>query len=248
MRAAAIPRASANLRARVAGAIYVACIVCGFYAELVVRAKLIVPGDAAATAANILASPGLYRLGFFADVTAMTLGVVSAVIMYTLFEVVSRTVALTVLMFDIISNTISICGAVLLFSPLAILSGEAYLSALPPAELPSLALLSVKLYELSYAMNLAFFSVSCLLTGYLIYRSTFLPKIFGVLIAIAGVCYLSNSFIDFMPKGFGDSLFPWILLPSLVAESVVGLWLLFVGVNSSRWNEVAALRRSGAAG
>jgi hypothetical protein len=244
MRAAAIPRASANLRARVAGAIYVACIACGFYSELVVRAKLIVPGDAAATAANILASPALYRLGFFADLTAMTLGVVSAVIMYTLFEVVSRTLALTVLMFDIISNTISICGAVLLFAPLAILSGDGYLSALPAAELPSLALLSVKMYELSYAMNLAFFSVSCLLTGYLIFRSRFLPKTLGVLLAIAGVCYLINSFVDFMPKGYGDSLFPWILLPSLIAESILALWLLLVGVNSSKWTEIAALRRA----
>ncbi len=243
MKPAPIPEASANLRARVAGVLYVLCIACGFFAELVVRAKLIVPADAAATAANILASPGLYRLGFFADVIAMALGVVSAVIMYTLFKAVSRTLALTVLMFDIISNTISICGAVLLFGPLMILPGDVYLAVFPAAELSSLALLSVKMYELTYAMNLAFFSVSCLLTGYLIFRSTFLPKIIGVLLALAGVCYLINSFVDFMPKGYGDSLFPWILMPSLVGESILALWLLLIGVDSSKWNEIAAARR-----
>jgi Domain of unknown function (DUF4386) len=234
---------SPKFRARVAGALYVLCIVCGFFAEMIVRSKLIVYTDPAATARNILASPALYRAGFFADVTAMTLGVLSSIVLYTLLKAVSRTLALTVLILDVISNAVSICGAVLLFAPLAILPGGDGLSVFAPAQLQALALLAIKMYELAYALSLALFSGSCLLTGYLIYRSSFLPKAIGVLLAAAGVCYFINSFVSFMPKGFGDALFPWILLPVLLGEGTVALWLLIVGVNSAKWNEIAVAHR-----
>jgi Domain of unknown function (DUF4386) len=237
-----VPVLSPRLKARIAGALYVLCIACGLFAEMIVRSKLIVYSDAAATAQNILAAPTLYRLGFFADVAAMMLGVLSSLIMYTLFKVVSRGLALTALALDVISNTVSICGSVLLFAPLVILRGGGPLPAFSPAELQWLALLSVKMYELAYAMNLAIFSGSCLITGYLIFRSTFLPKVLGVLLAIAGLCYLINSFVSFMPQGFGDFLFPWILLPVILGEGALALWLLFVGVDSSKWNEIAEAR------
>ena len=216
------------------------CIGFGFFAEMMVRSKLIVYSDPAETARRILGSPSLYRLGFFADMAAMLLGVLSSIILYTLLRVVSRSVALTVLVLDIISNAVSLCGGVLLFAPLIILPGDAYLSAFSPAQRQSLALLSIKMYESGYALNLGIFSGSCLLTGYLIFRSTFLPKALGVLMGIAGVCYLVNSFVNFMPKGFGDDLFPWILLPVILGEGALALWLLIVGVNPTRWNAITA--------
>jgi len=230
-----IARPSVRSRARIAGMLYVLCIVCGFFAEGIVRARLIVYTDAAATAGNILTSPGLFRMGFFADVAAMTSGVLSSVIVYTLLKPVSRTVALTVLVLDVISNTVSIGGSILLYAPLTLLNGGGVWAPIAPAELQALALLSIKLYELVYAMNLALFSGSCLLTGYLIYRSTFLPRFLGMLLAVAGVCYFVNSVVNFMPLGFGEELFPWILLPCLLGESALALWLLVLGVNESRW-------------
>ncbi len=166
-----MPQTSARLRARISGALYVLCIGCGFFAEMVVRAKLVVYSDAAATAHNIAAAPELYRAGFFADVSAMTLGVLSSVLLYTLFKAVSRELALTVLVLDVISNTVSIGGS--------ILQGDGYLSVLTASQLSSLALLSIKLYESVYAISLGLFGGSCLLTGYLIFRSTFLPILIG---------------------------------------------------------------------
>lgn len=235
------------MRARVAGALYVLCIFCGFYAEMVVRAKLIVYSDAAATAQNILAAPSLYRLGIFADVSAMALGLLAGVILYTLFRPVSRGVALTVLVLDVVSNTISICGAVLLYAPLVLLQNTDLLAPFSDAQRQSLALLSVHLYELTYALNLAFFSGSCVLTGYLILRSTFLPRVLGILLVIAGACYLTNSIVDFMPNGFADWLFPWILLPCALGEAALALWLLIAGVNTTKWREVAEADRRAAA-
>lgn len=234
-----IPQTSARLRARISGALYVLCIGCGFFAEMFVRAKLVVYSDAAATAHNIAAAPGLYRAGFFADVSAMTLGVLSSVLLYTLLNAVSRGVALTVLVLDVISNAVSIGGSILLFAPLIILQGDGHLSGLSAPQLSSLALLSIKLYESVYAISLGLFSGSCLLTGYLVFRSTFLPKTIGVLLALAGICYLLNTFVVLMPKGFAEYLSPWIFLPILVGEAALAFWLLIAGVNSAKWHAIA---------
>jgi hypothetical protein len=65
----------------------------------------------------------------------------------------------------------------------------------------------------------------------------------GVLLAIAGVCYLTNSFVNFMPPGFGEYLFPWILLPVILGEGALALWLLIIGINPTKWNEIAAAQR-----
>jgi len=234
-----IPATSARLRARIAGALYVLCIGCGFFAEMFVRARLVADSDAAVTAHNIAASPGLYRAGFFADVSAMTLGVLSSVLLYTLFKVVSRVIALTVLVLDVMSNAVSISGSILLFAPLVILQGDGYLSVLTAPQRGSLALLSIKLYESLYAISLGLFSGSCLLTGYLIFRSTFLPRATGVLLAVAGICYLLNTFVVLMPTGFAEYLFPWIFLPILVGEGTLALWLLIAGVNSAKWEAIS---------
>ncbi len=78
-----------------------------------------------------------------------------------------------------------------------------------------------------------------LLIGYLIVRSTFLPRILGVLLAISGVCYLINSFANFLSPAFAAHLLPYILIPG-GADLLVPLWLLVVGVNVQRWKEQAS--------
>jgi hypothetical protein len=96
-----------------------------------------------------------------------------------------------------------------------------------------------------FAINLALFGFECLVAGYLIYKSTFLPRILGILLSVGGLCYLVNSFVDFMPSGFADFLFPYILLPSLLAETLLALWLAVFGLNSAKWHAVAASARLG---
>jgi hypothetical protein len=77
------------------------------------------------------------------------------------------------------------------------------------------------------------------LTGYLIFRSTFLPRTIGVLLALAGICYLLNTIVVLMPMGFADYVFPWIFLPILIGEGTLALWLLIVGVDSAKWDAIA---------
>ncbi len=226
--------------ARIAGVLYLICIASGFFAELFVRAKLIVLSDAATTAGNIMASPALYRVGFFADFAALTSGMVIAVLFYRLLKPLSPTLALLDFMLAIVSNVVSIVALILLYAPLVLLNGAPYWQALHPAQLQELALLSIKLYELGYAINLMLFGFECLVAGYLIFKSTFLPRTLGAFLAIAGVCYVINSYVDFMPAHFADFLFPYILLPSLLAETSLALWLTIIGLNNDKWYAVAA--------
>jgi len=81
-----------------------------------------------------------------------------------------------------------------------------------------------------------------LLIGYLIFRSTFLPRILGVLLAFSGLCYLINCFAIFLSPAFAAHLLPYILVPG-GAELLLALWLVVIGVNVQRWNEQASAAR-----
>ena len=229
---------SPDRKARIAGFLYLICIVSGFCAEAFVRNKLVAYDDATFTARNIIASPSLYRLGFLADLISFTTGIVIAIIFYDLFKSVSRPVARASLTFGIVSNTVSIAASIFCFAPLHILGGSGYLRAFDPNQLQSLALLSLQLYQFAFVLNLGLFSFDCFATGYLIYRSTFLPRFLGVSLIIGGFCYLTNSVTYFLPPKLLPDLFPWIYLPSLLAEVSLALWLAVAGVNVARWHTV----------
>jgi hypothetical protein len=232
---------SPNQKARLAGLLYVICIASGFSAEFFVRNKLVTYGDAALTATNILASPSLYRWGFLADLTSFTSGILVAIIFYDLLSVVNRPVARVSLTFAIVSNAVSLAASIFCYAPLHILGGGSYLQAFEPAQLQALALLSLRLYQFAFSVNLGLFSFDCFATGYLIYRSRFLPSALGVLLGIGGLCYLYNSVAYFSPPGAVPDLFPFIYLPSLVAETSLALWLLVVGINSAKWQAEAGM-------
>ena len=87
--------------------------------------------------------------------------------------------------------------------------------------------------------NLVFFGVYCLLIGYLIFRSTFLPRTLGVLMAFAGLAWLT-----FLSPSLVKALSPWVFLPGLIGEGSLTVWLLAMGVNVQRWNEKAKVAQS----
>ena len=159
-------------------------------------------------------------MGFFADFAALTSGMIIAVIFYRLLKPLSPTLALLDFTLAIGSNIVSIVALMLLFAPLTLLNGAPYWKTLQPAQLQELAFFSIRLYEMGYAIN-AHIGLS------------------AALLALGGGCYVINSFVDFMPAHFADFLFPYILLPSLLAETVLASWLTLFGVNNERWYEVA---------
>jgi hypothetical protein len=231
--------ASPRLKARIGGGFYIIVIILGVFDEAFVRGQLIVWSDAAATAHNILANEPLYRLGFAAGIVLLPCNMPLAVIFYDLFKVVNRNVALLVALFIVIGTAIEGVSLLGQFAPLILLSGADHLSAFDAHQLQGLALASLRLQAVAYDISLAFFGLYDLLIGYLIFRSTFLPWILGLLMATAGLCYLTNSFAVFLAPGLAAHLFPYILAPSGVAELALSLWLIAIGVNEPKWHERA---------
>jgi hypothetical protein len=236
---------SPQISARIAGFLYLIIITLGIFAEVFVRERVLVNGDAAATARNILAHEQLYRLGFAAGIIVCLCGLPLTLIFYNFFKLVNRSLAILEVFFALV--TISIESVTLLnhFAPLMLLGGERYLSVFNAEQLQALAYMSLVLQSVGYNLSLAVFAFDCIISGYLIFRSTFLPRILGVLFAIAGLCYLTNSFASFLSPAFAVHLFPYILAPSFIGELSVCLWLLVMGVNVPKWKEKAAAWRAG---
>ena len=93
----------------------------------------------------------------------------------------------------------------------------------------------------AFSITMTFFGFYCLLIGYLTFKSTYLPRILGVLLAIGGVGYLINSFANFLSLAIAPHLFPYILLPGFISETVLCLWLLVKGVDVPKWRQKARL-------
>ncbi len=221
---------SPRVKARVAGALYLVIIVTALFAEVFVRGWLVVNGDAAATAANILAHQPLYRLGGVADLIAFVCDAGVALIFYDLFSPVSGSVSLLAAFFRLVHVAIVGVTTVCHFAPLVFLGEAHYLSAFSRDQLRALAMASLKLHTLGYMVALVFFGFHCVLTGCLIWKSTFLPRTLGTVMAVAGFCYLTNSFASLLSPAIAGHLYPWILLPGALGEWSLTAWLLCVGV------------------
>jgi hypothetical protein len=127
------------------------------------------------------------------------------------------------------------------YAPLLILGGADYLKAFDPHQLQALARLSLKLHGYGEDVSIVFFGLYCALLGYLIFRSSYFPKFLGILLTIGGLCYLINSFADFLSPAFSAKIPALILLPPGIAELSLCLWLIIVGVNVPKWREATDL-------
>ena len=219
-----------RLLARIAGVFYLIITACALFAYLYVRGQVIVPGDMARTAANILAHEQLYRTGFSAAVIVVICNPPMGLILYELLKVVNPRVALLALVFIIISTTIEAVNLFNYIAPLFTLSLPEYRGAFDPDELQALARGPIRLFGYAFSVSLTFFGVFCALNGYLILRSKFLPAVLGLLMIVAGVTYWINSFQLFLALPI-----PYIQWVTLIAELSLALWLLVVGVNEAKW-------------
>ena len=190
-----ITEVSPRVQARIAGFLYLIVIVGGIFAELFVRGRLVVHGDAAATAHNIVTHELLFRSGFAVELFYCAFcNIPILLIFYNLFKVVNKNVALLMVFFDLVTTAIESFSLLFHFAPLVFLSGGHSMSAFTAEQLQAAAYISVQLFEHGFAISLVFFGFDCLVTAYLILRSSFLPRILGVLLAIEGLGYLINSF------------------------------------------------------
>ena len=223
--------------ARIAGALYLAIIVLGAFAEGFVTNKLLVPGDPAATAHNILGSPALWRLGVAADLIVALCAVPLLWIEYLLLRPVSKQLVLLAVLFNLVSLAVEAISKLFLMVVVPTLGSADHLKAFEPQQLQILANLALQSHDIAFNIALIFFGCTCLVNGYLIFRSGYLPKLIGVLMQVAGVSYLIACFAALFVPTFADLIIPAILILPLIGESSFCLWLLVKGVNVAKWNE-----------
>ncbi|MFW0739320.1 DUF4386 domain-containing protein [Flavobacterium sp. T12S277] len=225
---------SPQFYARIAGALYLVIIVMGFFAETFVRNKLFVPADANATANNIIHSQFLWKIGITADLIMQICDLPVMIILYYLLKPVNRKLALLNLSFNLIQTAVLVANKLNLLAALFFLGDAAYLKSFHPDQLHTLSYLSIKLHDFGFGIGLIFFGFVCLLEGYMIFKSGYFPKAIGVLMAIAGICYLTNSFALILAPQLSSIL---LLMPCLIAELSLSLWLVFKGVKLPEWKE-----------
>lgn len=228
---------SPNTYARIGGVLYLLIIITGIFGELFVRGKLIVSGDATATANNIMASPLLWRIGIAGDIIMHVLDIPLMLVFYVLLRPVNKNLIVLALLFTLVQTAVLVATKLNLFMPLFFLGDAAYLKAFQPQQLHALSYVAIRADAHGFGVGLIFFGFACLVLGYLIIRSGYLPKVLGVFMQIAGLCYLINSFALILAPKFADSITPAILLPCFIAELSLCLWLLIKGVNVSKWKE-----------
>jgi len=234
---------SPQLYARIGGALYLIIISIGLFGEVFVRDRIIVSGDATATAKNIIASQPRWRLHIAAELLLLICAVVLLVILFVLLKPVSRGLVLLAAFFNLVSISLEAATAMYLVVALFPLGNAAYLKAFSPEQLYAMASLALKSHGYGFGVSLLFFGCFCIVIGRVIFKSGFLPKVVGALMQIAGLCYLTDSFALILSPATANRLFPAILLPAFVGEASLCLWLLVKGVNVQRWMEQAGAAR-----
>jgi len=226
--------------ARLGGVLYVIVIITAFFAELFVRSSLIVPNNPAATAHNILASERLYRLGGLADLVNLSCDIGVSIILYDLLKPVDRSLALAAAAFRIAFD-VGLAGATVFhFAPLYLIKSPPYAAAFSAAQVQDLAYQMLQVHNLGYNLFLIFFAAHLLLVGYLIIRSTYLPRLLGILLLVTGACYLANSIFHLAFPEVATSFY--LLLPGLISEFALAGWLLIRGVDIAEWREMDSSR------
>lgn len=230
-----IAETSPRSLARIIGVLFLLTILTGIFAQGFVSERLINFGDAAATATNILANKSLFQLGFTVYLIEMACQVTMTVLFYVLLKPVNRSIALLAAFLELTGCIIKTFSRVFFIVPLFVLGGAPSLSGFSAEQLQTLALVLLKVNDQGAAMALAFFGFSTVLNGYLIFRSTFLPRWLGVLSLVAGLGWLTFLYL---PLGY--RAFPFVALLGLVGSAATIFWFLVFGVSEQRWKEQAS--------
>ena len=225
---------SNNSLARIAGFCYLVVIATGLFSEVFVRQTLRVSNDALTTAHNIQTNEMLFRWGFVADLINFVVGIPTILIIYHFFKKSNKILLQIALSLVIIQTAIIAVNLLNQITPLLLLANDTYLNTFQQSQLATLSLLSLNIQSQGYAIGLVFFGFYCILMGFVIYKTNAMPRVIGVLYAIAGLCYLINSFTMFLSKGFANPIFVYLAIPIFIGELSVCLWLLIKGIDTTK--------------
>src|ERR671928_1985299 len=233
------PGTSPKLYAKVAGVIWLIVAIMAPFAEFFVRQGLIVPGNVAATADNIVASQSLFRAGFASDLIVFVIEVALAAVLYVLFRPVSRTLALVMSFARLAMVTVLGLNLLNMLTALQLLTSAEYAAAFEKGQLQAMAFVFLNAQSSGYALGMVFFGLHLGALGYLVYQSGFLPRILGILMVISALGYLADSFTGFLVPQYADTLAVLVVATALIGELPLTLWLLIKGVNVEGWHRRA---------
>lgn len=206
------------------------------FGQVVVLDRLVVSGEAAATATNLLGHQRLFWLGFASSVIGVICHLVWALLIYELFKPVNRRISLFAVFVILVGCAIQALTSIMYLAPMLVLNAASSLNALTAEQLQALAYMFVRVNGYAFNTYLVFFGLWCVLIGFLIFESTFMPRILGVLLAISGLGWM----MYLVPPLAIHLFIPYIAGASALGEIPLLLWLLIVGVNDQRWKEQAS--------
>ncbi len=222
--------------ARLAGFLILLIAVLAPFSILYLPSIFIVPGDAAATASNILASDGLFRLGIVVDSVVVLLEIVVIAILYVLLRPVNRTLALVAAFARLAMTVVMAVNVFNSLGVLLLLGDTEYLTVFEPGQLQALVLLFLNLHESGVYIWQVFFALHWVAVGYLVFKSGFFPKILGIMLMVTCLGYLMDSFGVLFPSSEAVSIVSSVLLPAgVIGELSFTFWLLIKGVNVEQW-------------
>ncbi|KAA3634295.1 MAG: DUF4386 domain-containing protein [Calditrichaeota bacterium] len=218
--------------AHIAGAFYLLIFLTAGFAEGYVRPSIIVTGDAVTTAKNILENQILFRTAFAADLIAFMSDAIVAVLFYLLFKSVNKPLAILAAVLRLLAHPA--IGSINLMNHLSALEVLTTTGSLGLENAQVLAMQFLAAHKTGYLIAGAFFGVQCSVLGYLIVKSKLIPKIIGVLLIIASFGYLIESFGTFLLPEYKDVYSMIVVLPAVVSEGALCLWLLIKGIKSPK--------------
>ena len=221
--------------ARLAGYGYLAIIVLAIFAEFFVRSSLVVPGDAAATTKNIMTNSGMFRVGISSYLLAAIFDVLVALALYIYLAPVNKGIALLAAWFRLVHAIIFALALGNLFNVLQLVSGSETMLATNSAAVQSQVMLFLNAFDYEWLIGLTFFGLHCFLLGYLIIKSDYVPRLIGLILIVAALGYIIDSFAHFLMNNYREyeDLFLMIVaVPAIVAELSLCLWLLIKGTKA----------------
>ena len=221
------------VRARVAGALYLFANIVAPFTLLYLPSRFIVRGDPTATANRIMASESLFRFGIVGNLFTFTANIFLALALFQLLKVAGRKMAAAMVILLLVGVPIAMLNELTQLAVLQLLSGGAALKAYATDQLQATAYILLRLHDQGLLIAHIFFGLWLLPMGYLVWTSRFIPKIVGLLLIVAGVGYVVQSFGIFL--GYNVN----IIVFTGLGEAVFLLWLLIFGVNKARWKERA---------
>jgi Domain of unknown function (DUF4386) len=223
---------------RRAGLLYVVTSVFGFFAMGFVPSKLIVHGDAATTANNILASETLFRLGIASQLIGMAGFIFVALALYELFKRVDRRQAALMVVLIVISIPIAFLNEVNSMAALVLVRGADFLSELDKPQREALAMLFLNLHDRGLVFSELFWGLWLFPLGLLVYKSRFLPRFLGGWLVLAGLAWLVLWFTGILLPQYADKMNTY-LQPAIFGEIAFMLWLAIKGAKPPQLDAAA---------